>query len=258
MNIGDDWGPSFINYWRRKWVLHLNPVKYLSRSSWSMIFCIIMKIWLHFINIVDGYLFSRNPTTQSKSPSLSIQFGCFICNWLTVVHHQRYNGFHIRPQSPYLGKRRYQRNIQHRPRIWRCDEAGDLACGDDSPFGGFTHLDAVVATRRSEIPGPSKYLPRDPLSLNIWFFPCRSTIWHVARVWMKYWNKLQDQIRDGTAPECFVKQLAESNYQEKGISEIQAAYLSGCTHSLSLSSYSLLFFSFSIPQSSWLSFCLFV
>lgn len=49
---------------------------------------------------------------------------------------------------------------------------------------------------------------------------------------MKYWNKLQDQIRDGTAPECFVKQLAESNYQEKGISEIQAAYLSGCIHSL--------------------------
>src|SRR3981189_1723005 len=47
----------------------------------------------------------------------------------------------------------------------------------------------------------------------------------VARVWMKYWNKLQDQIRDGTAPECFVRQLAESNYQEKGISEIQAAYL---------------------------------
>jgi hypothetical protein len=45
---------------------------------------------------------------------------------------------------------------------------------------------------------------------------------------MKYWNKLQGQIRDGTAPECFVKQFAESDYQDKGISEIQAAYLSGC------------------------------
>jgi len=56
----------------------------------------------------------------------------------------------------------------------------------------------------------------------------------VARVWMKYWNKLQDQIKQGTAPECFVKQLAESNYQEKGISEIQAAYLSGCTSPLPL------------------------
>ena len=66
----------------------------------------------------------------------------------------------------------------------------------------------------------------------------------VARVWMKYWNKLQDQIRDGTAPECFVKQLAESNYQEKGISEIQAAYLSGCTSSLL---HSLLPFSFFHP-----------
>jgi cytochrome P450 len=46
---------------------------------------------------------------------------------------------------------------------------------------------------------------------------------------MKYWNKLQGQIRDHTAPECFVKHLAESNYQEKGISEIQAAYISGST-----------------------------
>jgi hypothetical protein len=44
---------------------------------------------------------------------------------------------------------------------------------------------------------------------------------------MKYWNKLQGQIRDKTAPECFVKHLAESNYQDKGISEIQAAYISG-------------------------------
>jgi hypothetical protein len=50
-----------------------------------------------------------------------------------------------------------------------------------------------------------------------------------ARVWTKYWNKLQGQIKDGTAPECFVRQLAESNYQDKGISEIQAAYLSGCS-----------------------------
>jgi hypothetical protein len=51
---------------------------------------------------------------------------------------------------------------------------------------------------------------------------------HQSRVWMKYWNKLKDQIKDGTAPECFVKQFAESKYQEKGISDIQAAFLSGC------------------------------
>jgi len=45
---------------------------------------------------------------------------------------------------------------------------------------------------------------------------------------MKYWKKLEGQIQDGTAPECFVKQFAESDYQDKGISEIQAAYLAGC------------------------------
>jgi len=45
---------------------------------------------------------------------------------------------------------------------------------------------------------------------------------------MKYWKSLDKQIKEGTAPECFCKQFAESNYEEKGISEIQAAYLAGC------------------------------
>src|SRR5579859_7934653 len=93
-----------------------------------------------------------------------------------------------------------------------------------SPIGGFTDLDAMVEARGPQISRASKY-PLKYLHLHSF----EKLILMIARVWMKYWNKLQDQIRDGTAPECFVKQLAESNYREKGISEIQAAYLSGCT-----------------------------
>jgi hypothetical protein len=77
-------------------------------------------------------------------------------------------------------------------------------------------VDAMVASCGSQISRPSKFVP-PPIALTI------------ARVWMKYWKKLEGQIRDGTAPECFVKQFAESHYQDKGISEIQAAYLAGCT-----------------------------
>jgi hypothetical protein len=46
-------------------------------------------------------------------------------------------------------------------------------------------------------------------------------------IWMKYWNSLMQQIRDGEAPECFVKQFSETDYQSQGISDIQAAYVAG-------------------------------
>jgi hypothetical protein len=46
-------------------------------------------------------------------------------------------------------------------------------------------------------------------------------------IWMKYWNSLMQQIRDGKAPECFVKQFSETDYQSQGISDIQAAYIAG-------------------------------
>jgi hypothetical protein len=47
------------------------------------------------------------------------------------------------------------------------------------------------------------------------------------RVWMGYWQKLKQKIADGTAPVCFVKQFAESDYESKGIDELQAAYTAG-------------------------------
>jgi hypothetical protein len=47
------------------------------------------------------------------------------------------------------------------------------------------------------------------------------------KVWMGYWLNLKKKIADGTAPECFVKQFAESDYERKGIDELQAAYTAG-------------------------------
>ena len=47
------------------------------------------------------------------------------------------------------------------------------------------------------------------------------------KAWMGYWQNLKKKIDEGTAPECFVKQFAESDYQAKGIDELQAAYAAG-------------------------------
>lgn len=46
-------------------------------------------------------------------------------------------------------------------------------------------------------------------------------------IWMKYWTNLQQQIIAKKAPECFVKQFTETDYQAQGISDVQAAFVAG-------------------------------
>lgn len=47
------------------------------------------------------------------------------------------------------------------------------------------------------------------------------------KLWMGYWQQLKRKIEEGSAPECFVKQFAQTDYQAKGIDELQAAYAAG-------------------------------
>jgi len=50
-----------------------------------------------------------------------------------------------------------------------------------------------------------------------------------VNLWMKLWNELKQKMEKGNAPECFVKQVIEQDYEKQGISELQAAFLAGCT-----------------------------
>jgi cytochrome P450 len=44
---------------------------------------------------------------------------------------------------------------------------------------------------------------------------------------MSFWSTLKTQIETKQAPDCFVKQFIESDYEKQGISELQAAFLAG-------------------------------
>jgi hypothetical protein len=46
-------------------------------------------------------------------------------------------------------------------------------------------------------------------------------------MWMKLFKELQSASAAGTAPECFVKQLVENNFEKHGIDEMQAAFVAG-------------------------------
>jgi cytochrome P450 len=48
-----------------------------------------------------------------------------------------------------------------------------------------------------------------------------------ANLWMSFWSTLKTQMETKQAPECFVKQFIESDYEAQGISELQAAFLAG-------------------------------
>lgn len=48
-----------------------------------------------------------------------------------------------------------------------------------------------------------------------------------ANLWMSFWTSLKTQMETKTAPDCFVKQFIESDYEKQGINELQAAFLAG-------------------------------
>ena len=48
-----------------------------------------------------------------------------------------------------------------------------------------------------------------------------------ANMWMSFFTSLKTQMETKQAPECFVKQFIESDYEKQGISELQAAFLAG-------------------------------
>jgi hypothetical protein len=54
------------------------------------------------------------------------------------------------------------------------------------------------------------------------------------KIWLRYWNNMKALIKNGTAPDCFGRQLVESGYSKKGIDELQAAFVAGCELEFSL------------------------
>lgn len=48
-----------------------------------------------------------------------------------------------------------------------------------------------------------------------------------VNLWTELWNDLLKKREEGRAPECFVKDFMETDYQKQGISELQGAFMAG-------------------------------
>ena len=71
------------------------------------------------------------------------------------------------------------------------------------------------------------FLGKLPPSLQWWRKGVKPYFDKQANLWMSFWSTLKTQMETKQAPECFVKQLIESDYEKQGVSELQAAFLAG-------------------------------
>ncbi|KAH7350668.1 putative O-methylsterigmatocystin oxidoreductase [Rhexocercosporidium sp. MPI-PUGE-AT-0058] len=70
-------------------------------------------------------------------------------------------------------------------------------------------------------------LAKIPVFLQWWRTRALEYQHRQVRIWMKYWNDLMVKMDTESAPECFVKRFAETDYKKQDIGEVQGAFVAG-------------------------------
>lgn len=86
---------------------------------------------------------------------------------------------------------------------------------------------STVAAPGAYLADTLPFLGKLPPSLQWWRKSLKPFFDRQANLWMSLFSSLKTQMETKQAPECFVKQLIESDYSAQGISELQAAFLAG-------------------------------
>ncbi|KAF2199957.1 cytochrome P450 [Delitschia confertaspora ATCC 74209] len=102
---------------------------------------------------------------------------------------------------------------------WECDEVREIY--------GIMEDFSKVAAPGAYIADTLVPLGRLPTWMQWWQKPLKPLFDRQARLWMKLFTELSAKMETGNAPECFVKQVIEQEYEKQGISVLQAAFLAG-------------------------------
>ncbi|OAL07244.1 cytochrome P450 76C3 [Phaeosphaeriaceae sp. SRC1lsM3a] len=102
---------------------------------------------------------------------------------------------------------------------WDCDEVRGIY----SLMNDFS----IIAKPGTYLADALPFFGKLPLSLQWWRKGLKPYFDKQANLWMSFWSSLKTQMETKQAPECFVKQFIESDYEKQGISELQAAFLAG-------------------------------
>jgi cytochrome P450 len=130
------------------------------------------------------------------------------------------------PQHFLMHHRRYtcstMFNITYGRRLpeWNCKEVE----GVFKDLDGFTSIQNPGEWLVDAFPS-LEYLPE--WMVQNWRTAGRKIHAHEKQLWMGLWNQLKADVADGTAPQCFAKDFLQSDWEEQGIDELQAAYING-------------------------------
>jgi cytochrome P450 len=86
---------------------------------------------------------------------------------------------------------------------------------------------SIVAKPGTYLADALPFFANLPTRLQWWRKPLKPLFDKQANLWMSFFTSLKTQMDTKSAPECFVKQLIESNYEKQGITDLQAAFLAG-------------------------------
>ncbi|KAM0185131.1 hypothetical protein ACHAPI_012281 [Fusarium lateritium] len=128
-------------------------------------------------------------------------------------------------QSFYMHVRRYTTSVVLlstyglRVPSWDCDDIREVY----QVLSDFSQAAQPGAYIADTFPPLNKL----PEALQWWRPSAKAAYERQKETWMRYWNRLQTLLKENRAPECFVKQLAESNIEKQGISEVEAGFAAG-------------------------------
>jgi cytochrome P450 len=86
---------------------------------------------------------------------------------------------------------------------------------------------SIVAKPGTYLADALPFIANLPPLLQWWRKPLKPLFDKQANLWMSFFASLKTQMETKSAPECFVKQLIESDYEKQGITDLQAAFLAG-------------------------------
>ncbi|KAH7143493.1 putative O-methylsterigmatocystin oxidoreductase [Dactylonectria macrodidyma] len=70
-------------------------------------------------------------------------------------------------------------------------------------------------------------LAKLPMWMQTWRKKAKEYYYGQEKIWTRLYGGLLKELDNGTAPDCFVKQIAEEETQRRGISDVQAAFVAG-------------------------------
>ncbi|KAG2026555.1 hypothetical protein GB937_001336 [Aspergillus fischeri] len=125
----------------------------------------------------------------------------------------------------YMHIRRYTTSVVmtstygRRVPVWDCEDIREIY--------GLMEEFSKAATPGKYMAETFPVLAKLPAWMQWWRNEALQSFNRQAAIWMKYWTGLRIQMGQGHAPDCFVKQFIETDYEKNDISELQASFVAG-------------------------------